>query len=210
MGFPKGPLGSGYQIYVYSSEDLWVYVGITCFPSIRHKNHLMKGPVKEKSAELGYVPILSVVGSNLDRDSASFNEVQLISFYRSLGFNVSNKSNGGQFGSMRHKYSIRECINTARQYSNRTSFYLKNKQMAQMVYARNWMDSIAAELGWPVNARKRWTAEKADSIAQTYATPSEWLDNHPDSYYAAYRNGWLGSILTNRFERLKSSRWMRH
>ena len=187
------PFNEGYQVYAYEFFDHTVYIGLTCNPNRRHKDHSMLGSVAAK-IRAGLSFEFKELGTGLMPTPAAQLEVENIAKYRLNGWQVLNVNPGGSTGNIRSKYAYASLLELARPFKNRKQFYVAHTGVYQYACTHKLLGKIANELGWPDHAGHVWTKEKCFQSAQRFKWISDWLMHDAHAYQAVQRNGWLPEI----------------
>jgi hypothetical protein len=187
------PFGVGYQVYAYEFPDNAVYIGLTCNPKRRHRNHQVKGPVAIKIAA-GFAPVFRVIGSKLTPTAAGNVEQETIVRYKAQGWTVLNRRAGGETGNIRTRYTYAKLVELARPFSHRAEFNERCDSGYQYACRHGLIDKIASELGWPEHVGHVWTRDLCWESAKVHKHVADWLAADKDAYLAAWRNGWLAEI----------------
>jgi hypothetical protein len=186
------PFKQGYQIYAYEFPTKFVYVGLTCNPTRRHKGHAVNGPVFEKTKE-GIKPVLRVLESGLMPTSASEAEIAAIQKYKDEGWSLLNTDPGGSLGQIRSKYTYQQALREASSCHSKNELNKLKNDVYQVVSHQGWLQKLAKELGWPEHM-DHWTFEECLQEARPLKGRGEWAVKARNSYCAAIRNGWLETI----------------
>lgn len=204
------PFGKGYQVYVYEFADRSAYVGLTCNPTRRRKDHLKKGPVARKIAA-GTAYELKVVAEGLMPTPAGELEQATLARYGSAGWTLLNGRDGGSTGHIRSKYTLDRLREIARGASSRKEFQLLDNGAYQYACVHGHMDALASEFGWPDHVGHVWTLDLCRQEASKFQWLSDWVAGHRSSYTAAWKRGWLPAIKTELFPKPKpvASKWTR-
>lgn len=204
-----GPLARGYQVYAYEFSDNSAYVGITCNPERRHKDHSARGPVYRKASQ-GIVFTLKVLADSLPPSEAASREVSSIKHYADTGWSILNTKDGGSLGQITFKHSYDALLLASKEYSSRTAWNNANSGEYQAACLRRWIDRISEENGWPKHAT-HWTYQECLASAKVYESSTAWTLHDKRAYLSAWRNGWLPRIAADRawpaFKCTTAPRW---
>lgn len=99
--FHMKPLGNLYKrcVYVYEFSDKSVYIGLTFNLEKRDNQHLnKKTPVHNHMEKTHTHPIRRILSEYIDAIEAKQLEINTIIEYRNNGWNILNKSKGGELG----------------------------------------------------------------------------------------------------------------
>lgn len=196
------PFGTGYQVYTYEFADNSVYVGLTCTPKRRHRDHLKRGPVQAKiTANIAY-EFFELAGGLVPTVAGAFERIS-IEHYQECGWQVLNTAKGGSTGQIRTLYTYEKLLDLARPYSTRKQFDVGQSGAYQYACKHKLIDRLASELGWPEHAGHVWTKEMCLESARKFKWISDWSSADWDAYQAAMRNGWLNAIKMSLFTKHK-------
>ena len=196
------PFGKGYQVYVYEFSDKSVYVGLTCNPTRRHKDHIKRGPVARKLAG-GTPHEVKSVAEGLMPTPAGELEQATLNRYADEGWTLLNRHDAGSTGQIRTKYTLDRLRQIACGASSRKGFQLLDNGAYQYACTNGHMSALAVEFGWPDHAGHVWTFELCRDEARKFKWLSDWVAGHTASYTAAWKNGWLTRIKKELFPRAK-------
>ena len=198
MSRDQGPFTRGYQLYAYLFTDNSVYVGITCNPTRRHKDHDKRGIVYEKAQSASSQ--LSILKDHLMPTDAAQAEIDAIEDYRTKGYAVLNRRGGGSTGRIRSKYTYKLILAEANKFKSKKAFTAARSAMMQAVTLRKWNRRLEKDTGWPVRVGPNWTPESCREEAKKFTYLSDWSSAGGGSYIAAHRAGWLKVIKADLFK----------
>ena len=187
------PFGAGYQVYVYEFADRVAYIGLTCNPKRRYKDHTARGTVASK-IKAGTAYVLKTVGTALMPTAASKLECATIVQYKADGWVALNRRHGGSTGQIRTKYTYQKLLELARLFKSRKQFEVAHRGAYQYACNHKLINQIADELGWPVHVGNKWTKDLCLQEAKKHRWLSDWSAAPGGSYAAAWKHGWLPKI----------------
>lgn len=191
MAPPIDPLTQT-QVYVYEFSDHSCYVGLTCNPKRRHKDHLERGLVFKKIST-GIKYELKILREDLSPKAAAELEVKEIASRKSA-WTVYNRHKGGSLGQLRFKYSYEEILAVAKTCASKKDFFTRFSAMSQIVSRRKWSTRLDSDMDWPKRADHVWTPETCLAEARKFKWKVDWITGSPSSYAAARKHGWLKEI----------------
>lgn len=180
------------DIYVYDiyyQGEKYAYVGLTYNVEHRHKCHLNDNrdaifKFKEKTGcEIPYPEILY---RNLDVDSASKKEDELIQEYKSRGYIMLNRVKGGSLGGFQgHSYSWEECKIIGGKYKTLKSW--RDNEPKSYEFARYHFHDELKYFGnelrkkWinPLNKRIKISNDELANLARQYKKSTHFTREHP-------------------------------
>lgn len=169
-------------VYVYEFSDNYAYIGLTCNIKERKRNRINneKDSVTEHINKTGLTPIVKQLTDYLDCDIAKKIEINNILLYKNIGWNILNKTLGGEIGTSGKKWAIEECQKEAMNFNIKTKFK-ENKYSIYMCAKRNgWLDNICDHM---VKINRNRTEEDCKNIALKYKTKTEFLKNERGSLF---------------------------
>lgn len=180
------------DIYVYEipyQGNKYAYVGLTYNVEHRHKCHLRDNrdaifKFKEKTGcEIPYPEILY---RNLDVDSASKKEDELIQEYKSRGYIMLNRVKGGSLGGLqRHSYSWEECKKIGEKYKTLKSWRdnePKSYEFARRHFHDEWkyfVNELRKKWINPLNKRIKISNDELVNLARQFKKRSDFTREHP-------------------------------
>jgi predicted GIY-YIG superfamily endonuclease len=204
MAPPIDPLAQT-QVYVYEFTDHSCYVGLTCNPKRRHKDHLEQGTVYRKILT-GVPHTLTILHCGISQNEAAELEIREIEARKLDGWTVYNKHKGGGLGGG-FKYSYADVLKVAKTCVSKKDFDTRFPAVSQVVSRRKWNDRFDKDMGWPSHVSHKWTIENCLSEAQKFQWKTDWVTGSPVSYVAARKQGWLKEISKLRGFKPKSRAW---
>ena len=187
-------LGSVSHRFVYVISDpiaKSVYVGLTCDPKRRAKNHAIKGPAQSLIKNGAKLEVISKLLASSD---AAELEIETIKKFRSLGFNVLNTMKGGGLGG-KAVWTIESCREEASKFDTRGDFATHATRAYNAAWEKGWLDEICAHM--PKRKPRRmmkWTLEKVQSEASKYNRRVDFVRGSSGAYQCAWKRGWLDSV----------------
>ncbi len=194
--------GNVYLRYVYeirNDEKREIYIGISCDPNRRFRDHLKKG-IKSVRKAIKAGATLSIVTNLLPAEKAGKVEQKLISKYKKAGWTVLNEKEGGGLGAPYRRIKLEDIQQAVKKCRTRKEFREKYTSLAQT--ADRW--NISAELfknhpnkGYASKqsmkaaatmrkqgqqGRRKLSKDVCVNVAKDFASPSE-LHRHDQSVY---------------------------
>jgi len=118
-------------VYLFEFSDNSVYVGLTYNYNKRYEDHLttdISSSVYKHIKETGISPDCQKLTEYIDIKKAIELEIYYIRYYKDLGYNVLNKTNGGEYGGGYFKCNYDICKEYAEKYTLKE--FRKNKRYA--------------------------------------------------------------------------------
>lgn len=189
----KGDLYRRY-VYMFIFSDKSMYIGLTYNYDQRTKRHLSdpKSQVYKYILLTGIIPEFQLITNEpISIEQATQLEISSIAQYKNNGFMILNKSNGGEVGSVNHKWTYEACQAEAKKYNSKSEFKNKSKS-AYVAAARNkWIKIICSHMIEIKKPNGYWNYEKCKIKARQYDTRGELRKNFCTVYNCALKNKWL-------------------
>ena len=176
-------------VYVYEFEDNFSYIGLTCNIEKRNYKHLnCKSPVSYHINKTGFIPVLKILTDYIDLDSAIDMEKYYIKHYEKKGFNLLNRSRGGEIGSVGIiKWDYYTCKEESKKYKSRTEFRCKLRAY-NLSKENGWLD----EFYGPVLSRKLLLDYDICKVeSKKYNTKNNFSKGSRTIYNYSSKNNWL-------------------
>jgi len=93
----------------------------------------------------------------------------------------------------RKAYTKDECLENIKKYSTFEEWKKLDKKIYAVSLRKKWLDDILNTVGW-VNTTKKlnnFTLEECIESAKPFKERVHWLNESPNHYHKAKRNGWL-------------------
>jgi len=133
------------DIYVLKSENN-VYVGLSCDVVRRYKQHLISGTLEVKNI-LNNLTSLEIKAEHIPVNEAGEVEQYWIDHYKSLGYNVVNKRQGGGLGGKPlKKYSFEELQDLAKTVKSKKEFLKKYPKQYSAAQYYKWIGDLFEHL----------------------------------------------------------------
>jgi hypothetical protein len=178
------------MIYCYEFSDNYVYVGLTYSFTERNKRHLCLDEKKHKLTPVGrhilktnLIPKHKKLTDFLDVDIARKQEIYYIKKYKNEGWNLLNKSKGGEVG-CKFKYTIDHCKKEALKYEYKKDFRSNSLNYYSASIRHKWIDEVCSHMK---EIRIVWTKEMCFEEAKKFDSVQEFK-NSP-AYCACERKG---------------------
>lgn len=193
------PVGkSSDVIYVYEFQQFhYAYIGRTVYPAKRDAQHHIPGDSVYEFAKQHGVKIPSPKyvkqGLNPFTEGASA-EREIIKQYKANGWNVINKTSGGELGNMcSMKYSKKQCFAAAKKYIYKIDFLRAEPNIYKFAKSHGYLDSYTW-LKSTITPASHWTYENCRQEASKYETRREFCACSRSAYIAARQHGWLNEF----------------
>jgi len=132
-------------VYIYKFDNNQVYIGLTYNVSKRHRCHKEKGILKKFPNYDKLPEIISDGYINVER--AMELEMSTIKKYKENGYIVLNTMKGGQIGTTKIlNYSIDELLESAKKYTTRWEFQLKDSKIYDYAKRYKLLDDICGHM----------------------------------------------------------------
>lgn len=178
-------VGDSHHRFVYELADhdeSAVYIGLTCHPKKRLKEHKVtpKGIIKRFGKDYKFK--MTVLTESLPVMEAAEKEQSFIDDYRKMGYNVLNQAKAGALGNIEIKWTVSLCRDEALKYASRTAF-LKGSHRAYDAALRNgWMDEVCSHMERKIKPMGYWSKENILAEAKKYKTQSEFRRHAPGCF----------------------------
>jgi len=109
-------------VYLFEFSDNSVYVGLTYNYEKRYKDHLttdISSSVYKHIKETGLLPLCKKLTEYINIKNAMKLEIYYIKYYKDLGYNVLNKTKGGEYGGGYFKCNYETCKKEAEKYTRK-------------------------------------------------------------------------------------------
>jgi predicted GIY-YIG superfamily endonuclease len=183
------PKGTWYKklVYRYDFMNKTVYFGITNDRQVRINEHKVKGAVYDYSISSEETPIYSEVTDYIDKKDALIMERNLIKEYREMGWNVLNKTNGGENGGGEEFWTKDKVIAEAKKYKYRWEFGENSGVAYSKAKKRGWDEAFFHMEDKLID----WDEEKIINAAKDSGLDliTEFSKEYSGAYHAAERLG---------------------
>ena len=193
--------GNTKRRFVYEicgTERYFIYIGISFNPIKRYEQHKNRGSSKVMNA-IKEPHTFSTTGP-MPVESALILEKERIAFYREIGFDVLNVSNGGSPGGGTRKWTRAMCHAEANKYNTRSAFMRKSAGAYDAAMTNGWLEYCCAHMT-PLHCS--WTKEQCIAEARRYQSPLEFRRGSPKAFGAAYNRGWAAECMAHMSMRRK-------
>jgi len=184
-------------VYVFEFEDHHAYIGLSCFPRKRHKQHLTErnSTVFKHIKETGSNYIFKVLTDTSVKDAVQ-QEISWLKKYKDNGWILLNKERDELANDGSPKYTVEYCKRIASRYSRRSSFQKGSHLIYNYAFRHGFLDEICKHMD-RVSVIQHWTKERCQEEANKYKTRKDFQKKCRGAYAAAYRNKWLDDICTH-------------
>lgn len=178
------PKGTWYKklVYRYDFPNNVVYFGITNDREVRMNQHKKRGSVYEYALIHNIQPIYTELTDYIDKKISMQMEKDLISEYRSLGWTVLNKTNGGENGGQDEYITKEMCQNEALKYKYRWEFGENAKPYYYKSLRKKWLDEVCSHMD---DKYETWDEEKILKVANNCNLKN--ITEFSKMYSAAYQ-----------------------
>lgn len=182
-------------VYVFEFEDHCAYIGLSCYPQRRCRQHLndRSSTVFKhiKDTECKY--IFKVLTDGLV-EKAVQQEILWINKYKNDGWVLLNKELDELAGDGSPKYTYEYCEMIANRYAHSQNFRKGNALVYNYALRHGFLDNICKHMDKDTEIAQHWTKEKCQEEAKKYKTRKDFQKECRGAYAAAYRNKWLDDI----------------
>lgn len=134
------PLGNKAKRYVYKIElDNTIYIGLSCEPHRRFRQHKLRGPVKDLIKAGARLEILSFLLSNFE---AVEMESRLIKEYTEANYKVLNSHPAGSLGAPHTLISNDQLYEAAKMCETRGDMSRRFQSYYRLAYSRGILDTL--------------------------------------------------------------------
>lgn len=203
------PLGNKNKrmIYRFVFPDNYCYIGLTCDPDRRKKEHFTKidSGVYLHIKETNLIPIYEELTEYLDVIEAKSQEKYWKNKSEEEGLICLNKAKTGAVGGNIIKWNKEKCKEEALKYTTKTIFRKNCSSAYESAYKNKWLDEICSHMiGY-----NKWNKEKCKEEALKYTTRYSFFIGSNGSWNSARRNHWLDEICSHMIEvRKKKGYWI--
>lgn len=183
-------------IYVYEFSDNSAYVGLSYNlekRNISRKNQSYDAVTKHID-ETGLTPKIKQLSQYICVDIAATLEIECIKMYETLGWNVLNKSKGGEIGSVNKYWTKELCHEEALKYKTRNEFYLKKNNIYAAAQRYGWLDDICKHMYFK---HHHWTVDEIKIEALKYRSRGEFGIKNKAAYTWAIRHNILNEVCSH-------------
>ena len=140
-------------LYVFEHNDKSVYVGLSCNPDNRYKEHMRNHKILIEKNKLGEQTFINF-GVFYSKDKASQKEIELVEKYRNNGWIILNKAKPGGLGGGFLIWTKKACIESARKYKTRSEWERNASGAYYAAHKNNWTKECYAHMGPSKNIKK--------------------------------------------------------
>ena len=185
-------------IYAFKFPDNHIYIGLTYNPQRRISQHLSKcesSAVKKHIDKTGLKYDFELLYKEpMDMEIAGEKEIEMIEYYKSLGWNILNIASGGSLGGMKPIWTYEKCEEICAKYSTMSEL-LKElpRHVLTVIYSNGWetlLKNIEEDRYIP------WNEELVLDAAKKCKTIAE--------FQKKYSGGYKAMIRLNMHEQVKS------
>lgn len=184
-------LGSVSHRFVYVIMDPFgqtAYVGLTCNPKRRRKDHANRGPAAgllRNGAEM------RVISDLLPTAEAAELEIRMLREFQAAGIAVLNKMKGGGLGG-KPIWTFERCRSETSKYATRTDFAKGSPGAYSAAWKNSWLDELCGHM--PKRKPRRlmkWDQSTVFAEAAKYQSRGEFAKRSSGAYQCAWKQGWL-------------------
>ena len=185
-------------VYAFEFEDHHAYIGLSCFPQKRCKQHLTdkKSTVYKYIKETGSKYIFKVLTEG-SVENAIQQEILWINKYKEDGWGLLNKELDELANDGSPKYSYEYCEMIANRYAHSQNFKKGNRLVYNYAVRHGWLDNICKHMDKDAQEAQHWTKERCLEEAKKYEVRKDFQKGCSGAYAAAYRNKWLDEICSH-------------
>ena len=184
------------NIYIYLWENLnTIYVGRTINPKVRHYAH--KHRESEKTYQFSSEhhvehPKMIIIENDLTIEEGIKREKYWIKHYKENNYNVLNKSEGGEIGSLGGvKWTKNAVFEEAKKYNSLSQFKYNNNSAYSAARLNGWL----VEMHWFSRPKYiKWTKEAVFEEAKKYNKKYHFQIGCGTAYKVALKNGWIAEM----------------
>lgn len=195
------PSGNRYKRCVYAFEfgDNSIYIGLTYNLDKRTKQHLNDVTYNNSSVfnyikATNMIPKIIQLTEYISAEEASIMEKAWLEHYKSLNYDILNKSKCGTLGGNVLVWTKEKCLQASVQCKTRSEF----KKLYQSAYnssrINGWLDEVCSHMNYICSPNNTWTKEKCLTEAKKYKNRRQFNLHAKGAYNAAMRNGWLDEV----------------
>ena len=190
--------GKARYVYVFEFEDHHAYIGLSCSPQRRYKQHLTdkKSTVYKHIKESGRKLVFKVLTDGAF-DNAVQKEIQWIKHYKDDGWILLNKELDELANDGSPKYTYDYCEMVAKRYTHSQSFRRSNTLVYNYAVRHGWLDEICKHMDKDTKQIQHWTKGRCQEEANKFKTRKDFQEGCRGGYSAAYRNKWLDEICSH-------------
>jgi hypothetical protein len=198
VGNPKQKL-----VYEYWFPSA-VYVGVTDDIEDRKIGHTIKGSVFDYQQKTGESPEIKLITDYIYCEDAGKLEKKLIAQYKEEGYNVLNKTKGGELGLVEEYWTKEKVMELSKTYKFRGQFCEEHPVPYNKAHKNNW-DEVFSHME---DKLIDWDEEKIIKAAKDCGLNliTEFAKEYSGAYYAAKRLG-IQQKLRDVFEWKGGKKW---
>lgn len=180
-------------IYAYEFPDNHVYIGLTYNIDERKENRKKdtydQVTIRIKMTRLE--PNIIQLTDYIPVEESRIKENYFIDKYRSEGWLILNKNNGGAIGCSEIKWTKEACAKEALKHIIKNDFAKAEYGAYQAAYKRDWLDEICSHMKTIKGPKPKWNKETCFIESLKYTTRSLFAKGSSGAYYASRKNNWL-------------------
>jgi len=197
-------------IYIYEFDDKSIYIGLTNNYNTRIKRHLtdknsqIYKKIKYKNNKYKVIQYSDYIS---EKDAKKL-EIELILKYKNDGYNVLNKTSGGELGGCVLYWTKEKCEEISKNYTVLKEFREKESVVYSKILKQKWYSLLEHMQKLDMKPNGYWTKEKCHKEALKYETRTQYY-MFSTSYSSAKKNKWLDEICShmNTKKRKKKNYW---
>ncbi len=169
-----------YEIADHSQKA--VYVGLTCNPNKRLKEHRSspKGVIARHGSE--YDLEMALLSELIPAVIAAQKEQFFIDKYRAMGYEILNRTNAGALGYIKIKWTKEKCAKEALKYKHRSDFCKHSHRAYDAALREGWLDDICSHMTRKIKPMGYWTDEAIMNEAKKYSSQTEFRNSAPSCF----------------------------
>lgn len=185
-------------IYSYVFSDNCVYVGLTCQPKQRHRQHMSmdKSSVFQYMDKTGQIPEWNILTGYVDQIESKRLERLYIKRYKTKGYSILNKAEPGGLGGGVNTITIERAIELAKKCKTRSEMWKKSSRLYNLLRENRLLDKYFERYNKDRSyAPVKWTYEACANECKKYRSRSELDRNNSYLYKRIKKNGWIDELL---------------
>ena len=186
--------------YLYKCvfSDNYVYIGLAHNLEKRKKEHLntnfkRRTAVGEHISKTGIIPTFTQIGFGFVEEIAIL-EKENIEIYNKNGFNILNRSKGGEIGTSISKITKEECLKVSLKYKSRKDLKNNNLSIYQKIIKSDWDRKEFFKHMTLSYTKNRWNYETCMIEALKYKTRNDFRKNAASCYIQSKKYGFFEEI----------------
>jgi predicted GIY-YIG superfamily endonuclease len=187
------------KIYVYEFDDRSCYVGLSCDPERRHRQHMRnKDGVLRQEGTKGLKFKQKIFDEWLSAHKAKKVEQETITSYLNNGWKIRNKAKAGGLGSSKQYWTKKRCISEALKYKIFKDFRTNSNSCYVTAAKYGWIDKICSHMIRVQTQKNFWKDKSNCEIeAKKYNFRTDFRIGARGAYESCRINGWLDELCSH-------------